>query len=53
VKSYLENDELNETYPAHPFALRSQDGNATLTGQINYPQTPAGVYPLVCTTATI
>ncbi|WP_245000916.1 alpha/beta hydrolase [Dickeya dadantii] len=47
MKSYLGNDELNETYPAHPFALRSQDGNATLTGQINYPQTPAGVYPLV------
>ncbi|GAB7215592.1 hypothetical protein OS42_22030 [Dickeya oryzae] len=47
VKTYLENDQLNEKYPVQTFALQSLDGKATLTGQINYPQTPAGRYPLV------
>ncbi|MBX9447453.1 alpha/beta hydrolase [Dickeya chrysanthemi] len=47
MKTYLENDQLNEKYPAQTFALRSQDGNAILTGQINYPQAPTGRYPLI------
>ncbi|MGM3161873.1 alpha/beta hydrolase family protein [Dickeya undicola] len=47
MKTYSGNDELNEKYPAHPFALRTLDGNTTLTGQINYPETPTGAYPLV------